>query len=81
MSRVNGYRKTLEEFKEDVNKIYKNEFQVISSYINQYTNIKIKHKCGNEFEYTSKYILKGNCKCPFCEKVRCVSINEDLLIL
>lgn len=79
MSRINGCRKTLEEFKEDVNKIYKNDFQVISNeYINQYTNIKIKHKCGNEFEYTPKYILKGNCKCPFCEEVRCLSINEDL---
>jgi len=59
-------KKTTEEFKEEVHKMYKEEYRVLGEYITAKDNIKMKHnKCGNVFNVMPTNFLRGT-KCPNC---------------
>jgi hypothetical protein len=65
---ANNIKKTLKDFKEEVNRLVNDEYTVIGNYINTDTNIKIKHeKCGFEYYVTPNNFLKGQ-RCPKCKR-------------
>ena len=60
------HKKTTDEFKEEVHKMHKEEYQVLGEYITARDNIKMKHnKCGNVFNAAPTNFLRGT-KCPNC---------------
>lgn len=75
-------RKSIEEFKNEVYNIYKEEYTVLSEeYINNKTPILIRHNCEscNNYEYYTKpnNILSGK-KCPICaNKIRGEKSRRD----
>lgn len=57
---------TTQSFKDEIHKLFGNEFSILSDYINSKTKIKVKHnKCGNIFEILP-YNLKKRGRCPKC---------------
>lgn len=58
--------KTTEQFKEDVFKALGEDYSVIGEYINSYTHIKMKHKCGHEYDVLPHNIISHKTKCPKC---------------
>lgn len=60
------FKKTTEGFKEEVYEIHKDEFKILTEYINAASPISIKHqKCGNTFETTPNGFLTRS-GCPTC---------------
>jgi hypothetical protein len=71
-------RKTLEEFKLEVEKIYKDEYKITGDYKNNKEKIFIKHKvCGNSFLSIPKDLLNKKGGCPICARRNLTS--EDLI--
>lgn len=70
-------RKTLDEFKNDIYSLVRDEYSVISKeYINNHTEIKIRHnKCGHVYMVKPNNFLNGN-RCPKCSSLHCKSIIE-----
>lgn len=60
-----GYKNT-EMFIKILNEKYPNEYEVIGEYINNRTPIKIRHKCGYEWNVIPKDLLKA-IRCPKCK--------------
>lgn len=59
-------KKTTEQFKQDLYDKYGDEYTVLGEYINNKTEILIRHnKCGNEWYTKPNYILSGY-QCPKC---------------
>ena len=62
-------KKNHEEFKKDFYNIYdKNEFYLTTEYAGSKEPIKIKHKCGFEWETIPNTILAKKRDCPRCSK-------------
>lgn len=61
-----SYKKTTEEFKQEVYKLVGNEYTVLSDYITGKDKVLIKHNnCGNEYMVTPSKFLSGD-RCPIC---------------
>lgn len=59
-------KKTTEQFKEELFKMYGNEYEVLGEYINNHTKIELLHKtCGNKIFVIPSSILSGH-KCGYC---------------
>ena len=59
-------KKTTESFKEEIKKLYNNEYEFIGEYINVNTISVFKHKiCGNYFKCSPSSFLNG-ADCPYC---------------
>lgn len=66
----NDKRKNTDEFKAEVFDLIKNEYEVLSEYINCYTYINMKHvKCGHKWEVIPNSFLQGS-RCPKCRESR-----------
>jgi len=66
-SKKSKLKKGKKIFQEEINKLYNNEYEVLSEYHNYLEKVKIKHKnCGNEYEIIPGNFLKGQKLCPFC---------------
>ena len=66
---VGAYTDT-ESFQLEINKLHNNEYTVISEYINRKSPIKVRHKCGFEYELERAEALldtRGHAgECPVC---------------
>lgn len=66
--RVNK-KKTLEDFKQDMFSLYKDEFTVIGDFTNTYTKVKLKHnKCDNIISVKPSDFLLQKTYCKFCNQ-------------
>jgi hypothetical protein len=62
-------KKTTEDFKKEVQKLYKDEFTVIGTYQNNKENIDIVHNiCGNTLSVRPTHFLSQNSYCTYCNK-------------
>lgn len=60
---------TTEECKNRLFNLYKNEYELLSEYININTKVKIRHNvCNKIYEVTPNGILNKKTKCPYCNK-------------
>jgi len=63
-------KKDTKQFKEEVYQLVGDEYEVIGEYINNKTNILIKHnKCDHEWPVTPHSFLSGT-KCPICQNIK-----------
>ena len=62
------FRKTHEEFCSDFKEKYGDTYNVVDTYINSSTKIKVKHNiCGNDFMYNPSNIYNKSIHiCPYC---------------
>lgn len=81
-----SYKKTNEEYLQEVNNIWKNEFEILSEYRNANTKIDVKHiPCGNVYTISPRGLLGGKspCRCnkesPF--KKTDEAFKEELRVL
>lgn len=77
-------RRSTEQFKEEVKKIYGNKFIVKGNYVNSKTDISIYHtECGRTFNIKPYHFKEGN-GCTLCnmedKKSICEKRIEDILI-
>lgn len=60
-------KRTTEEFKKEVYNLVKNEYEVLSEYINRNEVILMKHnECGYEYSTTPSKFINCNNRCPKC---------------
>lgn len=59
---------TQEEFEKRVYDKYSDEYKVVGKYVYGHIPIKIKHKCGWEYDVDPYNFLSGHAKCPLCYK-------------
>lgn len=60
-------KKTTEEFKDGVYKVYGDEYEVVGDYINNKTEVNVKHKkCSKSYKILPKFLLSGGHVCRFC---------------
>ena len=71
-----SYKKTTDEFKEEMYNLVGNEYELYDEYINTKTPIKIKHnKCNQIYTVTPSMFLSGN-RCPYCASNAKVSTEQ-----
>lgn len=64
------HKKTLEQFKEEVESLEGNEYNVVGDYINNHTKIEMNHLiCGLTYRVKPKEFLRGR-RCPSCNGSR-----------
>jgi Zn ribbon nucleic-acid-binding protein len=64
-----GIVKTHEQFCKEVYDMVGDEYEVLSNYINSYTDIKLKHTiCNCEYKAAPSNFLAGTCRCPECNE-------------
>lgn len=64
------------EFKDIVFDLYKGEYELLNDYINDKTEVKLKHvKCKTEFNILPRKIINRNITCPFCRVGKRSNIN------
>lgn len=62
--------KTTEQYKKEVKKLTENSYEVLGSYKNSHTKIKMKHKsCGTIYMIEPNSFMGGT-RCPFCNPTR-----------
>jgi hypothetical protein len=63
-----SYKKTNEEFKQEVFDLVGDEYTILSHYKNNNTHIFIKHnECSHEYYVTPSNFLRGR-RCPYCNE-------------
>lgn len=60
-----NFKKTTEQFKKEIHKLYEGQFVVLGEYVNAKTKILVKHKCGHEYKVKPNNLLSGK-GCPQC---------------
>jgi len=61
----------------EIEKIIGNNFSLVGDYTSELGNCTVKHNiCGNTFTRKGGVLLKGNLKCPYCEKVHKLTSHE-----
>ncbi len=78
----NRYRKTIEQYKEEVSALYKDIVVVSDEYKN--ANTPILHQCTSclyKYYQTPSNVLNGYGKCPLCNKCHEISENEFIELL
>ena len=61
-----SYKKTTEQFKQEVYELVESNYTVLGQYVNNSTKIKMKHnKCGYEYMVEPRSFLRGS-RCPKC---------------
>lgn len=73
-------RKTIEEFRKEVSSLTDGEYLCESdTYVNNKTNIKIKHLlCGNSYMVTPHDFIEGN-RCPYCKQSKGEKLVQHIL--
>ena len=72
-------KKTTEVFKEELFNLVKDEYSLLSEYINNRTKVKIKHNvCNKIYEVTPNLFLYGR-RCPYCKSSSCENLIEKYL--
>lgn len=66
-----GRTKTLKEFLD----ILSDDYEYLGGFVNFTTSVKLRHKCGHEFEMLPKYIARGR-GCPLCGGTKKLSHEE-----
>ena len=62
-------KKTTEQFKQEVYNLVGNEYEILGEYINNHTNIQIRHVlCKKEYDVKPNKFLNGR-RCPDCMKI------------
>lgn len=78
------FRKTTEQYKDEVEALYGDEYTVLGEYVNSDTYILMKHNsCGYEWEVKPGNFINGGTQCPRCArrgKSRGEALIEDYLI-
>lgn len=78
------FRKTTEQYKDEVEALYGDEYTVLGEYVNSITSILMKHNtCGYEWETSPSNFINGGTQCPRCArrgKSRGEALIEDYLI-
>jgi len=71
-------RKSTIKFKKDIKNLFKNEFKVVSKYVNNHTNITIQHSiCGSKFKKRPNCILnKKVLNCPTCHAQKSFGVRQ-----
>lgn len=59
-------RKTHSQFIDDVQELYGNDYIILGEYTNSKTKIRVKHKCGKEWEIKPSHLLTRD-MCPRCK--------------
>lgn len=88
-----SYKKTTEEFKQEIYNLVGNDIEVLDEYINAFTEIRFKHIiCDTTWKTTPHNLLSSTYKCPncmpnkklthedFCNKVYDLVKDEYLII-
>jgi len=55
----NCYRRSEEEFVNEIKDVWKDEYEILGKYINSHTKILVKHFCGYEYNATPIGLLSG----------------------
>ena len=71
--------KTTEDFKQDVLDAIGADYEVIGDYVNSYTHIKMRHKCGHEYDVLPHNIISHHTKCPICSISNVSEKEKELL--
>lgn len=75
-------KKTTQEFKEEIFKIFKDEYSVIGEYQGANVPIKVMHNiCGHIYNPTPSNILKGASRCPCNNETKGEERVSDYLLL
>lgn len=73
-----NYPKTNNQFKKEVYELVRDEYEVLDKYINQTTEIRIRHvDCGFITKYYPRAFLITKSRCPYCKK-NMKKINTDI---
>ncbi len=60
------HKKTTQQFKDELEKLRPNEFDVLGEYVNAHIPILVKHKvCDSKYEIAPHSLLRGSC-CRYC---------------
>jgi Zn ribbon nucleic-acid-binding protein len=73
-------RKSTEEFKKEIWSLVRNEYELLSNYINSKVHVDMKHnKCGTMYKVTPNNFLKG-WRCPECARLNRIKLltNTDV---
>ena len=63
-----GYKKTHEQFVDEINQLTNEEYEVLGIYIKGSEKVSIKHNvCGNIWDITPRDFLSGR-RCPICSR-------------
>lgn len=74
-----GVKKTNEMFVEEINSKFPGQYEILTEYQSVLKKIKVKKlQCGHEFECNPRYLLNGECKCPYCSGKRVLVGFNDL---
>ncbi|KAF6630488.1 DUF2726 domain-containing protein [Paenibacillus sp. EKM208P] len=74
-------KKTTEQFKHEMYRLVKNEYELMSEYINSRANVSIKHrKCGKSYTTTPSAFLRGK-RCHYCKGGISYSHEEFINVL
>lgn len=64
--RANKFKKTTEQFVEEISNLVGQEYEVLSEYVNNNTKVKMKHNiCNNIIEIVPNNFLRGS-RCSKC---------------
>lgn len=75
-----SYKKTTDEFKEEVSKLTNGEYSLVGKYIDCKNKVSIlHHKCNRIFNVAPANFISGN-RCPFCRKSKGETKIENFLI-
>ena len=87
---IKNRTKTEETFKKELLDLGKGEYELLSNYINSYTNVRLKHKsCGIIYDVRPNDFISGR-RCPYCGggrlrkgwlKRKLSSVNSNVKIL
>lgn len=76
-----SYKKTHEEFINEVKDATGDEFEVLGKYINNNTHILMKHiSCSNEFLVKPYHFLLSGSRCPVCKESKLERKINDILL-
>lgn len=71
--------KTEQQFLEDLNRIWDNEYELVSPYINNYSKVKVlHHRCNKVIEIEPRTLLRGS-GCQECAKLKNKLSQEEVI--
>lgn len=74
-----GVVKTPEMYYEEVEEKFPNQYEFLTEYTAVYNDITVRNKnCGHEFTSRAVNILRGECKCPYCNGKKILVGFNDL---
>ena len=74
-----NFKKTNEEFKQEIYDLVDNEYTFLDTYVNTHTKLRVRHnECGNVYKVAPTTFLSGY-RCPYCNSSKGELIIDKVL--